>query len=363
MSESDNSSPLESSGRLTVTGAEHGMKLLRFLERRLAGHTPLSMLHKWIRTGQVRVNKGRSDPYRLLTTGDSVRVPPFAALRASNPEGYAGGEEYQRLAEALGPILTLIDLTDEYVVLGKPAGLASQPGSGRDDSVAGRLREAFAQYPFVPAPAHRLDRQTSGLMIAGRTHEAQRRLHAWFRDGGMRKEYLALVLGVWPHTSPVLLLDSLEKSRDASGYERMAARTGGRTLPLPIRSNVSLTEAGVSACAAAPVLFGVTGPCEVGTSTLLLVRLLTGHKHQIRVQLASRSFPVIGDTRYGGFEFSRLLLHAHTLALGGATPEESLREWSLPPPWPPSCLPGADALDAARRGLDAATENFLQWNS
>ena len=355
MSESDHSPLPEPSDRLTVTGSEHGMKLLRFLERRLAGRMPLSMLHKWIRTGQVRVNKGRSGAYRLLATGDAVRVPPFALLRASNPESRVGDAEYQRLAGVLGPGLTLIDLTDEYVVLGKPAGLASQSGSGVGDSVAGRLREAFAQYPFVPAPAHRLDKQTSGLMIAGRTHEAQRRLHARFHDGGMRKEYLALVAGVWPHATAVLLLDILGTSRDASGYERMAARAGGRTLPLPIRNSAPLTEPGVSACVVVPVRFEGAGPCGAGASSVLLLRLLTGHKHQIRVQLASRGFSIIGDTRYGGLEFPRLLLHAHTLAIGLGTPEDSSQEWRLPPDWSASCLPDADALDEARRVLAVAS--------
>jgi 23S rRNA pseudouridine955/2504/2580 synthase len=292
---------------LTVTPEEQGVKLLRFLERRLQGHAPKSMLHKWIRTGQVRVNKGRAGPYHLLDAGDTVRLPPFALARQI--------QEAPDLELDLGPGLRVLEQTADYLVLAKSAGLPTQPGSPNTnrgaDSVAGRLCAAFVDAPFIPAPAHRLDKQTSGIVLAGKNHTAQRRLHDLFRENAVSREYLAWVPGVWPHEQAVLLKDNLEQEH------------GSPVQALSVALPVQYLE---------------------GEAALLLVRLLTGRKHQIRVQLASRSFPVIGDARYGGPAFPLMLLHAYALGL----PDEAEPSWSLLPEWPAPFMPDAARLFSAR---------------
>jgi len=332
---------------LTVTPEEQGMKLLRFLECRLRGHTPQSMLHKWIRTGQVRVNKGRTGPYHLLEQGDTVRMPPFAVTRqvqASPVFPYSGPD--------LGPGLRILGQTGDYMALAKNAGLPVQPGSANTDSVVERLRAAFLGEPFIPAPAHRLDKHTSGVLLAGRSHTAQRRLHALFRENAVRKEYLAWVPGAWPYKKAVLLQDRLEQQADASGYERMAALPGGRTIEL-FRTDAPREEEPGQALS---VILPVHSPQVIREATLLLIRLLTGRKHQIRVQLASRGFPIIGDARYGGPVFRPMLLHAFTLALPPERGEEEAGpEWSLLPEWPALFMPDATALDAARELLTCET--------
>jgi 23S rRNA pseudouridine955/2504/2580 synthase len=390
-----------------VDASEAGMKLLRFLERRLEPGCPAARLHKWIRTGQVRVNGGRAHFKRVLAADDAVRLPPFALARQlvsqpahqpvspfaspplSGPPVLAGGGPENASARELvpalflGPDLPLAAVLPDCLVLNKAGGLACQPGTGQGDSVAERLRRAFAGAAYIPAPAHRLDRRTSGLLLAALNHAAQQRLHHLFRTGRIRKEYLAWVFGVWPHNGVCLLRDRLRRITDASGKERTAALPGGslETLPFPdscpplpcpdsdrplscpdpsllcacsdgplpsacpdrpFPSSPFSPRAGgygaearrderAATCALAPVqslareelplspAAPAGGRAEEG-ATLLLIRPFTGRRHQIRVQLASRGFPLIGDRGYGGPPFSALLLHAYALGL----PSESL---------------------------------------
>jgi 23S rRNA pseudouridine955/2504/2580 synthase len=345
---------------LTVTPEERGMKLLRFLECRLQGHAPKSMLHKWIRTGQVRVNKGRAGPYHLLEQGDTVRMPPFAIARqVQTPRLTAeasASPDFSHFGPDLGPGLRILGQGGGYMALAKSAGLPVQPGSANTDSVAQRLRAAFVGEPFIPAPAHRLDKHTSGVLLAGKSHAAQRRLHALFRENAVRKEYLAWVPGTWPYKKAVLLRDRLEQQADASGYETMAALPGGRITEFSEsrdKPGCDRGEPGLALSVVLPVCYlghhDTTGcPPAIREATLLLVRLLTGRKHQIRVQLASRGFPIIGDARYGGPVFRPMLLHAFALALPPEGEEEIGPEWSLFPEWPASFMPDAAALEAAR---------------
>lgn len=344
-------------GSLTVTEAERGMKLLRFLERRLQGHAPKSMLHKWIRTGQVRVNKGRAGPYHPLEQGDAVRIPPFAAARPipSSPCVPSRGGRFPDLGHGL----RLVELTRDHLVLAKPAGLPTHPGSGNEDSVAGRLRSAFMREAFIPAPAHRLDKDTSGIVLAGRSQTAQRRLHTLFLENAVCKEYLAWVPGAWPHEKAVLLRDVLEKRRGPSGYETMAALPGGRITALPCAAAWTAGTRGQALCAVlpvrcpeAPALLPV--PPGEGGATLLLIRLLTGRKHQIRVQLASRGFPLIGEERYGGPAARGLFLHAFAIGLPPETEEGTAMKWSVPPEWPAPFMPNSEALRIAVQELARA---------
>ena len=307
------------------------MKLLRFLECRLQGHAPKSLLHKWIRSGQVRVNKGRAGPYHLLKADDTVRVPPFAVARpvqeAQEASCLAAG------SPALGPGLRIIAQTDDYMVLAKDSGLPTQPGSANADSVAGRLRSAFSGAAFIPAPAHRLDKNTSGLLLAGKSHAAQRRLHELFRENAIHRDYLAWVPGVWPHENAVLLQDTLARQdQERCGHDGKdhPGSQEARSVALPLRT-IELHD---------PALPRALQ--DIREATLLLLRLLTGRKRQIRLQLSSRAFPIIGDVRHGGTAFPLMLLHAFALAL---PPEhEAKLSWSLLPEWPAPFAPGSAPL-------------------
>ena len=402
-----------SSSFLEVSASEDGMKLLRFLERRLAEQAPGAVLHRWIRTGQVRVNSGRTKPFSRLAAGDRVRIPPFAQARAlDSHDGSPDGAKDRSFTPVcplsptpemlsgrsleLGSDVSVVARTPQVLVLAKPAGLACQPGSGHTDSLSDRLVKAFAGAPFIPAPAHRIDRRTSGLVIAGLTHTAQQRLHVLFASGGIHKEYLAWVWGDCPWTGPCLLKDRLVK-RVSAGREGMIALPGGRLVPLP---DGGLFEGGALSCdahsnvpgfaasaALAVQTFFVDNPprtrapggsgCaavpgEAFSATLLLLRLFTGRTHQLRVQLASRGFPIIGDERYSSRHFSHMLLHAFALSLPGDLPSfpDEVRsapgpvqdapagpgrlEFLLPPPWREPFLPDPALLAAARERLAEA---------
>lgn len=364
------------------------MKLLRFLERRLGEGVAQSVLYKWVRTGQVRVNGGRARPHVVLAEGDAVRLPPFAAPPARTGEAETSGSAQPQPLGAppdLGPGLTPLARAGDVLVLNKAAGLASQPGGG--DSVASRLRKAFRASAFVPAPAHRLDKHTSGLMVAGLSHRAQRHLHELVKEGGLIKEYLAWVCGCPWDERPRLLRDALFVACEGK-KELVAARPDKagevRLAPRPASEWSAGPDARKHLCAAPGGVEGATGGgspalCVVAVvmrlgppdlpgalqsaspllaargATLLLIRLLTGRKHQIRVQFASRGCPIIGDGRYGGPRFSRMLLHAFALSFT-APGEGGSFSFAVSPDWPEPFSLEAASVASARERLRGALQ-------
>lgn len=386
---------------LTVSPEEAGMKLLRFLERRLPQAPSQGVLHKWVRTGQVRLNGGRTKAFALLEGGDIVRVPPFALASAMGKDCGADGNSISSLELLAAEGITLVAATKNILVMNKPGGLAVQSGTGQGDSVEEKLKRAWNRHLYQPSPAHRLDRHTSGLLLAGLHHKAQQALHRSFADGGVTKDYLAWVVGSWPDNRPCLLVDSIHKTmlHTAEGKSRevMQAADGGQCLPTPNtwethhRSEGDGEERreGHAAAVVLPVCFmsaaalaqavQIVGSRHSGTenagATLMLVRLLTGRTHQIRVQLASRGFPLIGDGRYGGPAFSRMLLHAWRVALSAdlagmesahptlpqarPTAQRSGDEavFSVLPPWPPCFMPDEGELGQALEKLHIALRN------
>lgn len=344
---------------ITVTQEEAGQKLLQFLQRRLGG-IPQSAVMRWLRTGQVRVNKGRAKAYDRLAAGDVVRVPPcdvaygtFSQPAASHtphtphtpgtpgtpaaphspyspatpaPPGVSGGAGAPAAAAPASPVscgageglnpddvaarlaregLELAGNAPGLLVLRKPAGLPVQPGTGHADAVTVRLARCFAGAPFMPAPAHRLDKDTSGLLLVATEYRRLRALHELFRQGGgLRKVYLAWVRGAWLPSEPVRLEDRLDKRVAGSG-ERVVRVAG--------------TEQGREAsCTVYSVKPGKD-------CSLVAVWLHTGRTHQIRVQLAGQGHPIMGDRKYGGPACAQgMLLHAWHMALPGmpGMPEE-----------------------------------------
>lgn len=199
-----------------MTAAEAGQKLLQFLSRRF--EEPQSVLHRWIRTGQVRINGGRAKPFDRVELNDEIRVPPFAGAgtKAERVPASSGGKE-------LPPIVAE---TADVIVFCKPSGLPVHPGTGHTDSLTTRLEAAFAGSPFIPAPVHRLDRDTSGLLLVGKTYAAVRRLSDALaaHDGSVAKDYLAWVQGECPWSRPKRLEDHLAKRTvGAQGREKVVA--------------------------------------------------------------------------------------------------------------------------------------------
>lgn len=196
----------------------------------------------------------------------------------------------------------------------KPAGLAVHPGTGHDDSLATRLASNCAGAAFRPTPAHRLDKDTSGLLLVARSYRMLRQLHDAFASReGMVKEYLAWVAGNWNGNGAMLLRDRLAKKADGRGRERMSTGEGAE-----------------ASC---------TVQCLHRTQarSLLLIRLHTGRTHQIRVQLADRGHPIVGDRKYGGPpNRGGLMLHAVRLRLPDGCVHVCLPQWT-----------GEDALPVA----------------
>ena len=265
-----------------VQETESGQKLLQFLQRRL--NLPPTLLHRWVRTGQVRINGSRCKPFARVQTGDIVRLPPFAFKMAEESAATAESQEttdFESGTRKAGfPPLPPMIGTDGYLwAFNKPAGLPTHPGTGHDDSLSSRLTAYFADAPFKPVPVHRLDKETSGVLLVAASYEALAKAQEALRSGTMSKEYVVWVQGGWPFAETQLLRHFLRKD-SAQGYEKVRPAAPGEA---DSREALCLVRS-----------------LRVGTrQSLLLVRLLTGRTHQIRVQLSAMGYPVVGDSKYG----------------------------------------------------------------
>lgn len=286
----------------TVTDAEAGQKLLQYLARRLGPDVPQSALQRFIRTGQVRLDGKRCKPFERITTGQRVRVPPYELADA--PPAAAPPRQTARPALDADALLDILHEDDELLVLVKPAGLPVHPGSGHPRALTTLLAERYPDAPFRPTPAHRLDRDTTGLLLVAKSYRKLRQIHEAMLAGDTSKDYLAWVWGRWllgEENEWVTLRDRLQKSGDP-GKERMVAGEDGREAVCKVR------------------LLGI-----MPTASLVEVRLETGRTHQIRSQLASRGYPLVGDAKYGGGA-PPMRLHAWRIVLPDAA-------FCAPPSW------------------------------
>jgi 23S rRNA pseudouridine955/2504/2580 synthase len=252
-----------------------------YLLRILKG-VPKSHVYRVLRSGEVRVNSGRVKPEYRLQAGDKIRVPPIR----TSPRKPAVARPLQ---------LPLVIEDEALIVIDKPSGIAVHGGSGVSYGVIESLRAERPQAKFLEL-AHRLDRDTSGLLIVGKKRSALVELHRMLREGEVEKVYLAVAKGI-PARPQFDISDSLHKYVTAQGERRVAVREDGKSAVTKVR----VTKAGEA-------------------FSLLEVRLLTGRTHQIRVHLAHAGHPVIGDDKYGDFPLNhelkpkRLMLHASSLA-------------------------------------------------
>ncbi len=265
-------------------GPDDQDKRLDKLLRRLLGEMPLSALYGHIRRGRIRVNGEKCHPDRRIAAGDRIEIDSKLSEGLGLPAGEPGSDNLDSLASML------ILATENLLFINKPAGeLVHGPGS-----VAERVRAALgerisASLSFSPGPLHRLDRNTSGLVVYSRSALGARVFSEWMRARKIRKLYLALLRGRLKEEE--LWVDRLE--RDAGkGISRVAQGPGGRR----------------AVSRALPL-------CASEAATLALVEIETGLTHQIRVQAASRGFPLLGDVKYGGRAVPEgYLLHALSLA-------------------------------------------------
>ncbi|TAK82333.1 MAG: RluA family pseudouridine synthase [Betaproteobacteria bacterium] len=272
-----------------------------FLLRHLKG-VPKSHVYRVLRSGEVRVNSGRVKPDYRLRPGDRIRLPP---VRVAEKRAAAKPAEFPIVYEDAA--LLAVD---------KPAGVAVHGGSGVSFGVIESLRAARPTAKFLEL-VHRLDRDTSGLLLVAKKRAALVELHRMLREGGIEKVYLAVAKGHWQGGSREIR-EALHKYVNAKGERRVSVQEGGMA---------AVTR--------------VTALKKSPEFSFLEVRLLTGRTHQIRVHLAHAGHPILGDDKYGDFDLNRrlqkqgvrrLFLHASTLSLPHPMTGETLK---LKAPLPP----------------------------
>jgi len=276
---------------VTVDPEYAGQRLDNFLIR-LSKGVPKSHIYQIVRSGQVRINRGRAAADQRLSAGDEIRIPP---MRTSARSAVAPAAAASRL-----PIV----FEDEHLlVVDKPPAMAAHGGSGVSFGVIETIRAARPNQPFMEL-AHRLDRDTSGLMLLAKSRRALLKVHAMLRQGEVEKHYLALVAGRWLNDRQHVKLALSRGGAGAAGKVRVDPEGG----------------------AAAHTVFEMRERFE--QFALLDAELRTGRTHQIRVHLAHIGFPIVGDDRYGshdlnhrvargqfGPRLTRMFLHAWKLRL------------------------------------------------
>ena len=261
-----------------VSADAAGQRLDKFLRKRLED-MPLSHLYKLVRTKKVRVNGARADIARLLQPGDEITVHVLQATQAPLP----------RPASAVRQDFGVLYEDEHLLACDKPAGLAIHPGSGITgetlvDQVRAYLERQGLHTPegeFKPSPAHRLDRETSGVVVVAKTRQAMVRLTEIFSKGDADKTYLALAKG---------------------RFQRDAGTIDVR-LPEHQQTFASKRERGVNMQQARTHWRKLAGGEE---ATLLELTIETGRTHQIRRHLEAIGHPVVGDGKYGDFPFNRI---------------------------------------------------------
>ena len=258
---------------LTIDADRAGQRLDNFLIGQLKG-LPRSRIYRILRTGEVRVNGGRTQPSRRLEAGDVVRVPPLREGHERLTE--VSTDKFAWLAERI------IYEDEDLLAIDKPAGFAVHAGSGVALGLIEVMRGLRPAAPMLEL-AHRLDRATSGCLLLVKRRPALLALHAQLRAGGIEKRYLALIQGVWRGRARLVEF-ALERNRP---------RTGD--------SMVEVTETGRHAVSR------FTPRQRFAHATLMEIELLTGRTHQARVHAAHIGHPIAGDDKYGDRDFNRAL--------------------------------------------------------
>ncbi len=247
-----------------------GQRIDNFLTARLKG-VPKSLVYRLLRTGQVRVNGKRAKPDHRLAAGDAVRIPPVRTAERPDPGTPPAGQTARVEAAILSE-------DREFLVIDKPAGVASHGGSGISFGAIELLRAARPRDSLELA--HRLDRDTSGVLVLAKKRSALTALQAEIREGRVEKRYLALLEGKLPQQR--MNVDAPLRKFVLQGGERMVrVDEEGKAS----RSRFAEVE-------------------RFSNATLAEIAIETGRTHQIRVHAAHIGHPVAGDEKYGDREFN-----------------------------------------------------------
>ena len=289
---------------LTIDDDGAGQRLDNYLMRHLKG-VPKTHVYRIIRSGEVRVNKGRASAQTRLNAGDVVRVPPVRISERVAEKAQSMAEQVASHAPAREFVVLFED--DSLLAINKPAGVAVHGGSGISFGVIEQLRIGRPQAKFLEL-VHRLDRETSGILLVAKKRSALKNLQDQFRERETGKTYLAMVIGQWPANKKVLDRP-LHKYLLPDGERRVkvVAKDDPDGMPSLTLVKVRATGGVVAATHQAPV------SSDRGYS-LLEVTIKTGRTHQIRVHLASEGLPIVGDDKYGDFDMNKALARANSAA-------------------------------------------------
>ena len=274
---------------VTVDANSDGQRIDNFLMKHLSG-IPKSAIYRLVRSGQVRVDSGRAKPERKLVAGESVRIPP---VRLQDPT-----EAVRPPDRVLNELRESVIHEDaNYLVINKPEGLSSHGGTGQLYGVIEAIR-AWEKYEFIEL-CHRLDRDTSGVLLLAKSRKALLRAQQAFKNHEIIKRYFALVHGRWKGE---------DRDCDAALVK----------IRLGDQHHVQLDEEGK------PSLSRFSPRNKYKDATLCEVEIFTGRTHQIRVHGLALGHPVVGDAKYGERDqnhpmrekgLKRMFLHAHFLQL------------------------------------------------
>ena len=287
---------------LTISDDEAGQRIDNYLLSKLKG-VPKSLIYRIVRKGEVRINKGRVKPEYKLQVGDVLRIPPVRISEKEQPQ----------ISNKLNKVNQLgnqIIFEDDYLLaINKPSGIAVHGGSGLSFGVIEALRALRPEARFLEL-VHRLDRDTSGILLIAKKRSVLRHLHEQLRIKTIQKDYLALVRGQWQSHCKVVQAPLLKN--ELSGGERIV-RVSEQGKPSETR--FSIEERYIAA-------------------TLIKASPITGRTHQIRVHTQYAGHPIALDDKYGDAEFDRqmrelgldrLFLHAFSLCFEHPKTGETLR--------------------------------------
>lgn len=270
---------------ITIDEASEGQRIDNFLTKTLKG-VPKSHIYRILRSGEVRVNKKRIDADFRLSLGDIVRVPPTQTniIEPALPQGVAKPQ----FADAI------VFEDDAMLVIDKPAGFAVHGGSGISRGVIEQLRLERPKAKFLEL-VHRLDRETSGILMLAKKRTALVALHEAIRQNKTDKRYLMLVKGAWLEAKKRVVLD-LQKYLLPNGERRVNVVIDSTKDKYNERQNSETVFRLVQ-----------NFKTNLGEFSLLEAQLVTGRTHQLRVQLSHLGFPILGDDKYGDFAMNKHL--------------------------------------------------------
>ncbi|OOF50476.1 23S rRNA pseudouridine(955/2504/2580) synthase [Rodentibacter genomosp. 1] len=287
---------------LTISEDEAGQRIDNYLLSKLKG-VPKSLIYRIVRKGEVRVNKGRIKPEYKLQTNDVVRIPP---VRTTEKNNAPVSKNLNKVADLEYKILFEDDC---LIVLNKPSGIAVHGGSGLNFGVIEALRALRPEARFLEL-VHRLDRDTSGILLIAKKRSALRNLHEQLRLKTMQKDYLALVRGQWQSHIKIVKAPLL-KNELSSGERIVRVNEQGK----PSETRFSIEE-------------------RYPNATLIKASPITGRTHQIRVHTQYMGHPIALDDKYGDKDFdekmktlglNRLFLHAFSIRFEHPKTNETLR--------------------------------------